>query len=255
MADPDLTGTRLKRYHDEAAPERDAAERLIHSLKPWIGIVPPGPILEVGAGTGIFTRQLTPLFKSRKLSITDRRKSAVEHLKNTTEHQNVELSELDVEKNPPESLHYSLICANHVAHQFTHPAQTLEKLAGSLAVDGIMLAGFPGEDSFSEWRATCLELGIPFTGRAMPETEPLVIHLSMGPVQVDFYEDQSTFWFDTIDHFLQHQVDGGSDIEQESRQLTESEKSLLNEHWVNKKEGCIGMTYHNVFLAVKRVAE
>lgn len=255
MNNPETTGTELESYHKQAVPEREAAQRLYNSLEPWKAIVPPGPVLEIGAGTGNFTSYLTSLFTSRKLDITDRHPESVEFLKRTFDGDNVTFFEFDVEQDQPEPLYYSLISANHVAHQFRQPAQTLEKLAESLKVDGIMLASFPGEDSLPEWRATCLELGIPFTGKAMPETEPLVIHLSMGPVQVDFYEDQSTFWFDSITQFLNHQQNGGSDLEQETRKITQKEATLLNENWVNIKDGKIGVTYHNVFLAVKRISE
>lgn len=251
-------------YHDNAHPERDSAKRLADSLEPWRYSVPPGPLLEIGAGTGIFTQHLRRIFPKRQLIVTDASKKMLasassilngHELKDENGDGLLSFSQLQVEADDIDELQYSLICGNHVIHQFKNPAATLEKLALWLKIDGLMLMSFPGEDSFQEWRTTCVELGIPYTGKAMPGTEPLVIHLSMGPVQVDFYEDQSVRYFDDFEAFRSHMLAGGMEIEGDDRQLTEKEINLLNENWEKTKDGSIGLTYHNVFMAVKRIGE
>lgn len=264
-----MTGTTTENsspetYHKNAEPERDSAKRLADSLEPWRYSVPPGPLLEIGAGTGIFTRHLRQIFLKRQIVVTDASDTMLASARsflNSNEDSGqdadelLSFSQLDVETDDIEELRYPLICGNHVIHQFKNPAATLEKLALGLKIDGLMLMSFPGEDSFQEWRSTCVELGIPFTGKQMPGTEPLVIHLSMGPVQVDFYEDQSIRYFDNFKAFRSHMVAGGMEIEGDERQLTKKEISLLNENWEKKKDGSIGLTYHNVFMAVKRIGE
>ena len=253
-------------YHKNAEPERDSAKRLADSLEPWRYSVPSGPLLEIGAGTGIFTHYLRQIFPKREIVVTDTSRSMLDSarlLLNTHENEGddedgdgaLAILQLDVETDDIEEFQYSLICGNHVAHQFKNPAAVLEKLALGLKIDGMMLMSFPGEDSFQEWRSTCLDLGIPYTGKPMPGTEPLVIHLSMGPVQVDFYEDQSMRYFTDFEAFRSHMAAGGMDIETDGRKLTDNEIGLLNKNWEKKKEGKIGLTYHNVFMAVKRIGE
>ncbi|WP_340103195.1 methyltransferase [Rhodohalobacter sp. 8-1] len=245
-----------ERYHKNAEPEQDSAKRLADSLEPWRNIVPPGPIFEIGAGTGHFTDHIIRMFPNRELVVSDVSNEMIEYAKSRLEReQAINFKQFDAETDEIKQLHYSLICGNHVVHQFDNPAAALEKLALGLSLDGLMLVSFPGEDSFQEWRSTCLDLGIPFTGKPMPGTEPLVIHISMGPVQVDFYEDQSIKYFDDFNQFLVHMSSGGLDIEGEERQLSDKEKNLLNEHWKTTKDGQIGMTFHNVFLAIKRIGE
>jgi len=251
-------GTSPESYHHNADPETDSAKRLADSLEPWRYSVPPGSILEVGAGTGIFTGHLRRLFPKRALTVSDLSADMLETAASILNHENDEtlsFTTFDAEQDEIKDLHYALICGNHVAHQFENPAAALEKLASGLTVDGLMLMNFPGEDSFQEWRSTCVELGIPYTGKPMPGTEPLVIHLSMGPVQVDFYEDQSTWYFDSFEAFRRHMTSGGLEIEGGERRLKEKEIELLNKNWTKTKEGKIGFTYHNVFLAVKRIGE
>lgn len=251
------TGTTVsEQYHENAEPERDSAKRLADSLEPWRNIVPPGPMLDIGAGTGIFTDHLIRMFPKRELVVSDASSEMIEHAKSCLDKkETLTYKQMDAETNEIEQLHYSLICGNHVAHQFNNPATALEELALGLKIDGLMLMSFPGEDSFQEWRSACLDIGIPYTGKPMPGTEPLVIHLSKGPVQVDFYEDQSTFYFDDFNQFLEHMSAGGIDIQGDERQLSDKEINLLNENWKTTREGQIGLTYHNVFLAIKRIGE
>lgn len=245
-------------YHDNANPEIDSAKRLADSLEPWRYSVPPGPVLEVGAGTGIFTQHLKRILPKREIEVTDASSKMLQKARSVLDKNDDDLlnfSQFDGENDEIEQLHYALICGNHVAHQFENPAATLEKLALGLTLDGLMLISFPGEDSFQEWRSVCVDLGIPYTGKPMPGTEPLVIHLSMGPVQVDFYEDQSTWYFENFETFRFHMSAGGMEVENGKRRLTEKEINLLNNNWKKRKDGSIGLTFHNVFLAVKRIGE
>lgn len=256
MSLPRPENSTVDRYHKRAEPEKESAKRLANSLKPWQYSVPPGPILEIGAGTGIFTEYLRSIFPKREMVISDMSEEMLafcnDRLKDT---EGLTFSNYDAKQDEIKEQYYSLICGNHVAHQLENPATALEKLAKGLTLDGLMLMNFPGEDSFREWRSACLNLGIPYTGKVLPGTESLVIHLSMGPVQVDFYEDQSTWYFDNIQEFLSHFSNGGYDIQKNDRLLTENEIELLNTNWEKKKGDRIGFTYHNVFLALKRVGE
>jgi len=246
----------LKEYHKKAIPELQSAERLAKSLEPWRYSVPKGPVLETGAGTGHFTKYLLKIFPERAITIDDNSERMIAHHREKFgDRQNINWVVRDIEEDLPEEQSLAMICGNHTVHKFRNPAIALENLAKSLRIDGLMLMAFPGEDSFKEWRSSCLDLGIPYTGRPLPETEPLVIHLSMGPVQVDFYEDQSKVYFNSFSDFLNHCRNGGFAVEKDERQLTPEEIELLNEHWKETREGEIGITYHNVFLALKRIGE
>jgi malonyl-CoA O-methyltransferase len=246
----------IQDYIEHSAAEQESAKRLANSLEPWRELVPPGPVLEAGAGTGLFTEHILSQFPNRSLVVADRSEEMIAyHKKRFGEYGQISRIVHDLEADPPESQSYAMICGNHVAHQFANPSIALENLSNALKIGGLMLMGFPGEDSFKEWRSACLDLGIPYTGKSLPQTEPLVIHLSMGPFQVDFYEDQSIVYYDSFYQYLQHCINGGSSIQKEDRTLTKRETDLLNSHWKETKDGKIGLTYHNVFLAIRRIDE
>lgn len=241
---------------DSETPRDHSARRLVKSLEPWRFSIPAGPLLEIGAGTGSFTSHLVKLFPERSIKITDPDKEAIaKHKTLFKDHPNLEWNVQDAEGETPPEKTFALICGNYAAHTFNNPATALSELCKSLTLDGLLLISFPGEDSFQEWRSSCLDLGIPYTGRPLPGTEPLVIHLSMGPVQVDFYEDQTTIYFDSFRQFLTQTSGGSHNIQKEKRELTPDEIDLLTNHWKKTKDGKIGVTFHNVFLAAKRIGE
>ncbi|REL38297.1 methyltransferase domain-containing protein [Rhodohalobacter sp. SW132] len=246
----------LAEYKINSGPEKDSAERMAKSLEPWRFSIPVGPILETGAGVGHFTEYLIKMFPERDIEVMDPDSEKIAfHNDFYPDTDRLTREARDPENDPPDELNYALICGHHTVQSFTQPATALERLSRSLKVDGLMLMSFPGEDSFKEWRSVCLDLGIPYTGRQLPQTEPLVIHLSMGPVQVDFYEDQSVHYFESFEDFLIQFKKSGVNAQKDDRMLTRKEIKLLNENWKERSEGRIGLTYHNVFLAVKRIAE
>jgi len=238
--------------HHWISPEELSAERLAKSLEPWRYSVPEGPILELGAAEGHFTSYLNHLFPKRNLVVSDSSKKNIYIHKNRfSDNDNVTWKVQDLNYDRPDDQKFALICGNYAAHKFREPQTVLEFLCTTLEPGGLMLMAFPGDDSFKEWRSTCLDLGIPYTGQPLPSIEPLVIHLSMGPVQVDFYEDQSKIYFSSLQEFLDHSMTNDFSIQKNKRHLTSGEVELLTEHWEDRKDGRIGLTYHNVFLAVK----
>ncbi|HYX07428.1 MAG TPA: hypothetical protein VE912_11905, partial [Bacteroidales bacterium] len=114
------------------------------------------------------------------------------------------------------------------------------------------LASFPGNESFPQWRAKCQELGLPFTGNDLPDVEEMVVKMSLGPAQLDYYEDTITESYESAADFFRHLKQVGASTQQSGRSLTPRELKLLIDHWDTSSEGEVSVSYHVVFLAVKR---
>lgn len=242
-------------YHEHSKIQKEAAQRLANALEPWLYSIPEGELLEVGCGTGFFTDHLVRMFPKRDITITDLSQEMVDFSKERfSDVGQLSFEVLNAENADLEEDKYGLIVGNYVAQWFKQPALTLEKLSKSLKYGGLMLLAFPGNDSYPEWRKYCLDLGIPFTANKFPDIEQLVIHLSMGPVQVDFYEDQTYESYDDVYSFFRHLKNSGTSANLEGKSLSYNQLKLLNDHWVKRQNGSIEVTYHNVFLAIKRVA-
>lgn len=240
-------------YDEQADVPKEVARRLIASLKPWQDILPPGPILEIGCGTGFATRGLLDMYPDRKLEITDLSPEMVKVCENKYGvHGNTEFRVMDAEKAPIHEPKYAMTISSFVAQWFKDPALSLGRWLEVTKPGGLLLASFPGSESFPEWRQHCQNLGIPFTANTLPETEEMVIKLSAGPAQVDYYEDTVSRRFPSAASFFRNMKQIGSGTQLSGRHLNPSEMKMLIRHWDEHSEGNIQVSYHVVFMAVKR---
>jgi malonyl-CoA O-methyltransferase len=249
-------GKSVKTYHQEAEIQPKVAEGLMASLRPWKGILPDGPILEIGCGTGFLTEKLMAEFPARKMLITDLSREMLEfceaNLKEANAQKRADFKPMNAEDADLPDAHFSLIISNFAAQWFKDPALTLSKLSNALKPGGLLLFSFPGNKSFPEWYQHCLECGLPFTANPLPDTEEMVIKLSMEPVQVDYYENSLHQQFDTSLDFFRHLKRLGVNSSTQGKQLSARDFRLLNHHWTKSTEGKINIEWHIVYLAARK---
>lgn len=247
-------GSAASYYDNNAEVQREVADRLIASLQPWKDILPSGPIIELGCGTGFVTKGLAEMYPKREIEVTDLSEEMVDYCRQKfSDHGNLSFRVQDAES--PETNEdplYAMTVCGFSAQWFKDPAQTLAQWLQATKPGGLLLASFPGKESFPEWRKMCEELGLPFTGNELPDVEEMVVKMSVGPAQVDFYEDTITQTYDSAGDFFRELKNIGADTQCEGRSLTPKELSLLINHWDSTTEGKVVVSYHIVFLAVKR---
>lgn len=243
-------------YHQDAEIQKKVAEGLMASLRPWKGILPQGPILEVGAGTGFLSEMILDEFPDRKVAITDASREMVLFAHEDLYDRGVEIDHamfmpFDVDRDELGEGEYSLIITSFAAQWFKDTALGFSKLARALKPGGLLLAAFPGNKSFPEWYEACLETGLPFTANALPDTEEVVIKLSMDPVQVDFYENTLTQTFESSKEFFQHLKDIGAASSKSGKSLSAKQLKILMNHWDSKSEK-VNISWHTVYLVAKK---
>lgn len=246
--------SRTARYYDAASPvRREVGKRLIASLEPWKNIIPPGPIVELGCGTGFVTKALAELYPDRDIKAIDLSRGMIDYCKEETGvSSNISFELGDAEILPEEDPSYSLTVSGFMAHWLKDPVLTLGKWLEITKPGGLLLASFPGNESFPEWRNCCKDLGLPFTGNTLPDVEEMVIKMSLGPAQVDYYEDSITREYNTSLDFFRDLKRLGAGTQIGGRSLSLKEFSLLVNHWDSSPGSGVKVTYHIVFLAVKR---
>lgn len=168
----------------------------------------------------------------------------------STDH--VEFRQLDVNDFKAESQEYALVIHNFAAHWFHDTSMALQNLGESLLSEGIMLASFPGNHSLPQWYENCLALGLPHTANPLPDVEEVVIKLSMGPMQIDYYENDLFQEFDSSLDFFRHLKQIGSATSILGKSLSPKQFKLLTNHWDKKSKGNVEVKWHIVYLAAKR---
>ena len=241
-------------YYDEHAEiQKSVAKRLIASLEPWRDILPSGPIIELGCGTGFVTEGLAEMYPQKEIEVTDLSEQMVEFCRQKFgDRGNLTFRIQDAENIPYDEPHYAMTISGFTPQWFKDPAQTLGHWLEITKPGGLLLTSFPGNESFPEWQNHCEELGLPFTGNTLPDVEEMVVKMSVGPAQVDFYEDTITANYESAKDFFRDLKRLGAGVQRSGRSLTPKELSLLIEHWDSSTDGDIKVSYHLVFLAVKR---
>jgi len=241
------------KYHRNADLQKQTAERLARSIEPWKYTIPPGKVLEVGAGSGFLSNYLIKIFRDREIIVSDLSSEMLSICKKTTESSEKTIFKvIDAEKIQPDNELFSFIAGNFVAQWFRDPAYTLGRLCETLVPGGLMLMAFPGSQSFPEWRKKCKELGLPFTANPLPVIEEIVIKLSTGPYQVDFYEDNHIEEFESSLRFFQHLKQIGVSTSMNKKTLHPRDFRKLIRFWDQNREDKIKITYHIVFVAIKK---
>jgi malonyl-CoA O-methyltransferase len=250
----DSFGKAASFYDEHASVQKEVADRLIASLQPWRDIIPSGPIIELGAGTGFVTKGVADLYPGREIQVMDFSEGMIQFCQSKlADYDNLSFKIGDAEQVPEvDDPHYAMTVSGFTAHWFDHPAQTLAKWLEITKPGGLLLASFPGNESFPKWKKYCQELGLPFTANELPDVEEMVIKMSVGPAQVDYYEDAITREYESAKDFFDQLKSLGMNTLKQGRQLTSKEMSLLVDHWDSSTEGKVSVDYHIVFLAVKR---
>jgi len=240
-------------YEQHADLQRQVAERLIASLEPWREIIPEGPLVELGCGTGFVTEGLVDLYPDREIQVTDISEEMIAFCRQKLDdHTNLDFFVQDAEQPPYEEPHYGLTISGFTAQWFENPAQTLGQWLEITKPGGLLLTSFPGNESFPQWREKCQELGLPFTGNDLPDVEEMVVKMSLGPAQLDYYEDTITQTYESAGDFFRHLKQVGASTQQSGRSLSPRELKMLIDHWDTSSEGEVSVSYHVVFLAVKK---
>ncbi|MCF8720631.1 methyltransferase domain-containing protein [Nitrospina gracilis] len=136
----------VRTYDKNAQLQKTMAERLAALLPPTL----PEPVLELGCGTGLFTRHLLTR-GAEKLILNDIAPAMIEYLK---EHLDLPEATRFVEGNA-ERLEFppaGLIAANAVFQWFQHPQHTLETLHRSLPQGGQIVFSTFGPETLQEFR-------------------------------------------------------------------------------------------------------
>jgi len=245
-------------YDEYAEIQKKVADGLIASLVPWKEAVPPGPILEVGCGTGFVTKELISQFPDREIVVTDLSEKMLETCRNNLEQSNTDLTKITFEVLNADSFEledkaFGLVISGFTPHLFKDTSLALQRLSESLKPGGIMLCSFPGNHSFPAWYELCLELGLPHTANPLPDVEEIVVKLSMGPMQIDYYENDLHKTFDRSLDFFRYLRKTGESHSVLNKTLGYKKFKLLLDHWDNK--GNLNLKWHIVYVAAKREFE
>lgn len=169
-------GAAAATYESVAIAQKVAVDYLSAAFR---GIeLPAGPILEIGCGTGLLSRQLQQTWPDRPLICSD-----ISPVMLATCEQNLPRSpHLQFQVLNGATLHpeqtYAAIASSFALQWLPDPIASLQCWQAALLPGGWLLIAVPTAGSFQVWRQLCEQLQIPFTGHPLPEAAELQAVLS-----------------------------------------------------------------------------
>lgn len=165
-------GARAGTYDSHADLQRGVAGRLARLLP---DLTSPR-VLELGCGTGLFSKHLLTHYPDGTFLLTDLAPSMVEQCRRNladTRKQRVSFDIMDAAR-PTADGPFDLIATSMTLHWLADPAAALETLCKRLAPGGVLIYASISGKSFPEWRDALEEQALPIGLLEIPELPGIV---------------------------------------------------------------------------------
>ena len=166
-------GARAEAYELNAGLQKAIAARLARFLP----ALDRPKVLELGCGTGLFSRHLIERYPGGDLVLTDASPPMLAECRRNLAGglgQRVDFAIMDASR-PGGQGPFDLIAMSMALHWLSDQRASLERLRRLLVPSGVLLYAALGPETFAEWRAVLSEQGLP-NGIAAIETVPGLVH-------------------------------------------------------------------------------
>jgi malonyl-CoA O-methyltransferase len=172
-------GACAESYEQHAGLQRSVADRLANLLPD----LEHPRVLEVGCGTGLFSRHLVKRYPKGSFVLTDAAPAMIAQCRRNLAPAPMVRISYEVMDAGEAGGHadLDLVVSSMTLHWLPNPAASLERLRGFLAPDGLLLFATLGPDSFAEWRAVLTAEGLPSGLTDFPELPGIVEEEHVSP--------------------------------------------------------------------------
>lgn len=235
-------------YDQHARVQRYAALQLAGYISA-LQIKPGSKILEIGCGTGFVSERLVQLFPDCKLILSDISPEMLGKCKDNLVEKDYDLSSVYFQVLDGESIQsfepYDLIVSGLTVQWFDDFPGWLERGYSSLRAGSTMVFSYMSDKSFPEWKDSCSQLGIPYSGNRLPDPD-LIKKVSRN-------KDLRCMWeaefrsekYDSLLHFFREIKDIGASANSSDQEGTPNTLRALNYFHSNGK-GC-EISHHIVY--------
>ena len=148
--------------------QKHFAEKIVSFLK---GIsIPQGEWIDLGSGTGLLADEIEKEFSAKKITRIDFSKKML--LQNKESRKKI-LWDLN-NSLPPSIRNCPLMTSNFCIHWLDNPEKILKDWFSKLKSGGYLIISYPTINSFPEWKKTCKETNIEYSGLNFPLSKDIV---------------------------------------------------------------------------------
>ncbi len=212
--------------------------------------LPEGPILEIGAGTGLLSKKILQCFPEKELIFSDLSLSMIAICQELLSYDpaKVTFCQKDGEM-MEEKEKYALILSGLALQWFEDIEGTLSRWHRALKRGGYLLFSCLCSESFSEWEKICREENIPLTKNPLPDLKRLRVFLASLGGNVCVEEKRLSIPFATLRSFFRNLKETGAITSKGKTMNVQQRKKLLS---VCQKKGSLTITYQIGFALVRK---
>ena len=149
-------------YIDYSNIQRHFAKKIVSFLK--VLNIQKGEWIDLGSGTGLLADEIEKEFSTKKISRIDFSRKML--LQNNESSKKI-LWDLNVGL-PPSIRNCTLMTSNFCIHWLNNPEKIIRDWFKKLRSGGYLIISYPTINSFPEWKHTCKETNIEYSGLTFP---------------------------------------------------------------------------------------
>ena len=215
--------------------QRHFANKIVSFLKEQN--IQTGNWIDLGSGTGLLADEIEKVFPSKKVSRIDFSKNML--LQNKASSKKILW---DLNYGLPNYLRNSaLMTSNFCIHWLDYPEKKVRDWFKRLRSGGYLIISYPTSECFPEWRQTCREINIEYSGMSFPLAKDIIknfnsdeIYLSNKYLFVETYPD--------IYQLLRSIVNVGAQSTKCKRK-TIHELKEMQKFWPKNKSNSVNLTW------------
>ncbi|MEX2639473.1 MAG: methyltransferase domain-containing protein [Balneolales bacterium] len=237
-------------YDQHAHVQKYAAARLCSYVKE-LKITPNSTILEIGCGTGFVSEQLIGMFPDCTYIITDISPGMLKQCRDNLVKKEMDLESVYFQVLDGETIksfeRYDLIVSGLTVQWFDDFPSWLRQGIATLRTGSTIALSYLSGRSFPEWKDSCRQTGIPYSGNALPDHDLLKKISANRDVRCLWESEFKTLGYDSLLHFFSELKRIGASCRMPSQGKCPSVSGLreLN-HFHSNGKGC-EVSHHLVY--------
>ena len=215
--------------------QRHFAEKIVLFLKDLN--IQTGEWIDLGAGTGLLADAIEKEFSTKKITRIDFSKKM---LLQNKEFSNKILWDLN-NGLPPQIRNCSLMTSNFCIHWLNNPQKIIRDWFNKLQSGGYLIISYPTINSFPEWKQTCKETNIEYSGLTFPLSKDMLKNFNSEEILFSnkyLYKEN----FPDIYKLLRSMVNVGAQSTKCKRKKV-YELKKMQKYWPKKDTNSVNLTW------------
>ncbi len=233
-----------KDYSEHCSIQKYFSTKIVNLIKRIK--LPEGNWFDLGSGTGLLADEIEKVFLYRKVSRVD---FSDEMLNINKKGSNKILWDLNKGLHPSIK-NSSLFVSNFCIHWLNQPENTLENWFNKLNHGGKIIISYPTSNSFPEWKKTCKENNIEYTGLVFPKVKNIMTNLSSNQIfssKTYLYKEN----FEDIYKLFRSIINVGAQSSQ-GKKISVGGFKKLEKFWPKDKNERVSLSWEINILALKK---